>query len=167
MVEITRTFVNALPYVIRAKIRGFARRSVFAYAIASALIAYAIHTPSLKSIATVEYFRTWVIYFLLICTVALTMNLISAVIQSRRLIPRQVTFKQEAITITHRGNTECKTWDWIIAAEELGDSFPFVVQRFPRLELFLSKKRLSEDEYRSLRAWLVEHGKLPPRTRAA
>jgi hypothetical protein len=78
-----------------------------------------------------------------------------------------VTFKEEAIIIIHRGEIETGTWDWIIAAEESADFFAFMVQRFPRLELFLRKKQLDEGEYQALRAWLVEHGKLPAETRAA
>ena len=165
--EITKTFVNALPYVLRAKIRAFFRRSVFRYAIATALIAYAINFSSIKSIAGIEFLKIWMIYLLGICAVALILILISAVVQSRRLVPRQVTFKEEAIIVTHRGETETKTWDWIIAAEETVDFFAFIVQKIPRLELFLRKKQLDDDEYQSLRAWLVEHGKLPTETRAA
>jgi hypothetical protein len=166
-VEITKTFVNALPYVFRAKIRAFFRRSVFRYAFATALIAYALNFPSIKSIVSIEFVKIWAIYFLGICAIALILLLISAVVQSRRLVPRQVTFKEEAIIVSHGGETETKTWDWIIAAEESADFFAFMVQRHPRLELFISKKQLDSDEYQFLRAWLVEHGKLPTETRAA
>ena len=159
--EITKTFVNSLPNVLRAKLRGFLRRSIFRYAFASALIAYALHIPNIKSIASVEFLKIWFIYFFGICSFALTLILISAIVQSRRLTPRQVTFKEGAIIVSQGDKTETKTWDWIITAEELFGTIAFMVQKRPRVELFIRKKQLDDYEYKILRAWLAEHGKLP------
>jgi len=167
MVEITKAFVNSLRYVLRAKMRQFLRRSVFAYALAAALIAYGLNSPSIKSIASFEFLKIWITYSLGICAVALMLILISALVQSRRIVPHHVTFKEEAIIVTYRGETQTRTWDWIIAAEETSDFFAFVIRKRPRLELFLGKKCLDSDEHQSLRTWLVQHGKLPTAARVA
>jgi hypothetical protein len=166
-VDVTKSFVNAFPYVLRAKLRGFFRRSLYRYAIAAALLAYALNIANIKAAAIIDFVRIWAIYFLGICAVALVLIVFSTRIQSRRLVPQEVTFREDAIIVTHRGQTETRTWDWIIHAEESRESFAFLVQERPRLELFLGKRHLTEDEYRSLRTWLVEHGKLLPDTRAA
>jgi hypothetical protein len=158
--EITKTFANALPFVIRAKLRGFLRRSIFRYAIAAAILAYALNISSIKSIASIEFLKIWGIYLLGICAFVLILLLVSAVIQSRQLVPQQVTFIEDAIIVSQGGQTETKEWDWIIAAQETVDSLVFLIQKRPRLELFIGKKQLNDDEYQVLLTWLVEHGKL-------
>jgi hypothetical protein len=167
MVEIHTTLVNAFPFVLRAKMRGFFRRSVYRYALATAMLAYALHFPNIKSIATVEFAAIWAAYFGGICGVVLVLILISAAIQSRHLDLRSVTFKEDAIIVSQGGATETKSWDWIIRAEDLADCFALLVQRRPRLEAFISKKHLSDEETRMLKEWLVEHTKLPSKRGAA
>lgn len=157
---ITKIFVNTLHYVLRAKMRVFVRRSVFRYAIASAVIAYTVHFLSIRSIVIIEFAKIWVVYFIGISAVALVLILISAITQSRRLIPRQVTFKEEGIIVSQGGATEIRTWDWIISAEENSDFFAFLLQKRPRLEIFLSKDNLEDHESQFLRDWLIKHEKL-------
>ena len=158
--EITKTFTNALPFVIRAKMRGFFRRSVYRYIFAAWLVTYAFSFQSLKSVVSIEFLKVWSFYSVVICGLAIIIILISAAIQSRRLDPRQITFREDAITITDASAVKTNTWGWVIHAEELDDCFALLIQKSPRHELFISKKSLGEGEYKQLRAWLAKHDKL-------
>jgi hypothetical protein len=158
--EITKTFVNSFGSVLLAKIRNFMRRSIFLYALATALITFGLHFSSIDSISSIEFIRIWGTYFLGIVFITLIFILISAIIQSRRIFPRKLTFREEELILSQGGTTEIKSWDWIISAEEKPRFFAFLVQKRPRLEMFLSKDKLEYQEGQLLREWLIKHEKL-------
>ena len=158
--KITKTFVNAFPYVFRAKMRAFFSRSIFRYALGSLLIALAFHFTSLISILSFEFLKIWGLYLFGICIFVIMLLLISTYFQSRRHNPQEVTFTEESIVTKQNEQTVTKSWDWIIAAQETAEFFAFLVQKRPRLELFIDKDQLNDDEYQELRGWLVKNGKL-------
>ena len=157
--EITKTFGNTFSDMMRAKVRWFLRRSVLRYAIAVALITYGLHgrDTSMEPLAVV---LKGLAYFIALLAVVLVLHVVAAAIQSRRMTPRIVTFSEDAVVVNHKGESITRDWDWIIAAEESPTVIALLVQKMPRLELYLPKTKLNENEYHVLRGWLVSHGKL-------
>ena len=147
--------------MIRGKLRGFLHRSVYRYAIGVALITYALHandselSVSEKLVAGFEYFGA-------LCLGVLLLLFATAIIQSRKMTPQMITFKEQNLVVEHQGELSFRDWDWIISARESPAFISLLVQKRPRFELYLPKSRLNENEYAVLRGWLVSHGKLPP-----
>jgi hypothetical protein len=158
--EITKTFVNAFGPVLLAKIRNFLRRSIFIYALGTALITFGLHFSIIRPTINFEFVKIWGTYFLGIVGLALTLIFISAIIQSRRIIPKQVTFREEELLLSQGESREIKSWDWIISAEEKKKFFAFLIQKRPRLEIFLMKEKLEDHEEQLIRKLLIHHGKL-------
>lgn len=156
--EITKTFANAFPYMMRAKLRWFFRRSLFRYAIATALITYGLHGIN-ASLKPSEIAMRGLLYFVILCFAVLALHVVTAWIQSRRITPRTVVFTEDTVVVDFKGESVDRGWDWIIAAEESPTVISLLVQKLPRLELYLHKASLDDDEYRTLREWLVLHGK--------
>jgi hypothetical protein len=85
-----------------------------------------------------------------------------ALTQSRKISPRTITFTEQSLVVNHKGEMATRGWDWIISAAESPTIISLLVQKIPRLELYLPKAKLTENEYTVLRGWLSSHGKLPP-----
>lgn len=158
--EITKTFANTFYDMMRAKMRWFLRRSLFRYAIAIALITLGIHGSD-ATLGFGDKVTRGIIYFVALCVGVFVLHIVVAAIQSRRIAPRTITFTENNLIVKHKGGSAHCGWDWIIAAEESSTTIALLVQRLPRLELYLPKSKLSEVECRVLRGWLVSHGKLP------
>lgn len=164
--EITKTFANTFSDMMRAKIRLFLRRSVFRYAIAVALITYGLHGRD-ASIEPLSVVFKGLTYFMALCAGVLMLQVVAATVQSRRIAPRTVTFTESEVIVNHNGETVTRNWDWIIAAEDSQTVIALLVQKMPRLELYLPKTKLDQNEYNILRSWLVAHGKLSPNKHVA
>ena len=159
--EITKTFGNTLRDMMRAKLRVFVRRSVYRYAISIALITMAMHGAD-QTLTTWDKLSRGLIYFAALCFAIVLLYLISALLQSRRFTPRTVTFTESTLIVDQNGESACHDWGWIISADESSTTISMLIQKLPRLELYLSKHKLDDTEYETLRAWLVSHGKLAP-----
>ena len=156
--EITKTFANTFPHMMRAKLKWFLRRSVLRYAIATALITYGLHGIN-ASLEPREIAMRGLLYFAILCFAVLVLHVVTAWIQSRRITPRTVTFTADSVVVNYKGESVDRGWDWIIAAAESPAVISLLVQKLPRLELYLHKASLDDDEYRTLHEWLVLHGK--------
>ncbi len=164
--EITKTFANTFSDMMRAKLRRFLRRSVFRYAIAVVLITYGLHGRD-TALEPISVAWKGLTYFIALCAGVLMLHVVAATIQSRRIAPRTVTFKDNELIIKHKGETVTRDWDWIIAAEDSPKVIALLVRKLPRLELYLPKTKLDRNEYNILRNWLVSHGKLGPENNVA
>ncbi len=164
--EITKTFVNKFRFVMRAKVRWFLRRSIFRYATAVALMTYGIHGHK-TSIEPMDMAWKGLRYFAALCAAVLTLHIIAAAVQSRRVDQRTVTFTEDDVIVDHNGEIVRQDWDWILSAEDSPRMISFLVQESPRLELYLPKTELEDDEYDALRGWLVSHGKLDAKNNVA
>jgi hypothetical protein len=164
--EITKTFSNTFGDMMRAKIRWFLRRSVLRYAVAVALITYGLHGRDTSLGPFVLVFKAST-YFIALCAGVLVLHVVAAAIQSRRFVPRTVTFTENEVIVKHRGEIVTRNWDWIIAAEDSQRVIALLVHKMPRLELYLPKAKLDQNEYKVLRGWLVAHGKLSPKANVA
>ncbi|MCP3924575.1 MAG: hypothetical protein GY714_18530 [Desulfobacterales bacterium] len=56
--------------------------------------------------------------------------------------------------------TATHSWDWILSAEESQVYISLLIRKRPFYELYLSKSKLNEVEYQTLRDWLIRHDKL-------
>ncbi len=99
------------------------------------------------------------VYFAILSIAVLVLHVVTAWVQSRRITPRTVTFTEDSVVVDFKGESVDRGWDWIIAAEESPTLISLLVQKLPRLELYLHKATLDDDEYRTLHEWLVLHGK--------
>lgn len=159
--EITKTFANTFRDMMRAKLRWFFRRSLYRYAIAVALITFGLHGGD-PALTLTEKLMRGIIYFVALCAAVLVLHVFAASIQSRRLAPRTITFTKDNVTVNHKGESVDRGWSWILAANESSTLISLLVQKMPRLELYLPKAKLNDTELQVLRSWLVSHGKLPP-----
>jgi len=159
--EVTKTFARTFRDLMRAKLRSFARCSFYRYAVGVAIITVSVHgsDPALTSAAKLT---RGLIYFAALCLCVVLLYVISATIQSRRITPRMITFTKERLVVAYKGNSTDHDWNWIISASESSTAISLLVQKIPRLELYLPKTKLNESEYDNLRGWLVTHGKLQP-----
>lgn len=157
--EITRTFANTYGDMMRAKMRLFFRRSVYRYAIAVALITFGLHAKD-PALTSADKLIRGVGYFFALCLFVLSIYAVVALAQSRRITPRTITFTGTRLIVNHNGELSDHGWDWIISAGESPRLISLLVQRMPRLELYLPKRQLNKIEYDVLRSWLVLHGKL-------
>ena len=157
--EITKTFANTFPHMMRAKLKWFFRRSLLRYAIATALITYGLHGVN-ASLQPREIAVRGLVYFAILCFAVLVLHVVTAWMQSRRITPRTVTFTEDSVVVDFQGESVDRGWDWIIAAEESPTLIALLVQKLPRRELYLQKASLDDDEYRTVHEWLVLHGKI-------
>lgn len=157
--EITLVFGATFADMMRAKLRHFFRRSLLRYAVGAALIAFGLHGLAGKA-SQAEIAVRGIVYFLLLCAGVLVLHVIAAFVQSRRQTPRQVTFSESDIVVTQQGETVRHGWPWILAAQESNNMLALQIQRSPPRELFLPKSKLPNNDYQTLRGWLVAHGKL-------
>lgn len=167
--EVTKTFANTLHYVILAKVRWFLRRSLYRYAISTAAIAYGLHwlhVGHAPSIASLPFLKLWGEFFTLVLAAGFVLQALAVSIQSARHIPRHITFREDEIVVVHRGLTQATDWNWIGSAEESSNLLVLSVRKFPRLELFLPKTKLTADELSFLREQLVAHNKLASNAKA-
>ena len=102
------------------------------------------------------------IYFAALCLGVLLLYAVSASIQSRRFTPRTITFTKDTIVVNRNGELASHDWNWIISADESPTVISLLVQKMPRLELYLPKRTLNDNEYDTLHGWLVANGKLSP-----
>jgi hypothetical protein len=159
--EITKTFVNTFDHMMRAKLRWFFRRSLRRYAIAVALITYALHADD-PALTTMGIVTRGFAYFLALCVGVLGLHVVLAYLQSRKVAQRTITFTEQNLIVDHKGQSSTRDWDWIISADESTTLISLLVRRMPRLELYMPKTKLDDNEYAVLHGWLVSHGKLPP-----
>ena len=159
--EITKTFANTFSDMMRAKIRWFFRRSLYRYAIAVALITYGLHGSN-PYLTTTDKLALGLGYFVALSLAVLLLHVVIALTQSRKLTLRTITFTDKSLIVKHKGEMATCGWDWIISAGESPTLISLLVQKRPRLELYLPKTKLTGSEYTVLRRWLSTHGKLPP-----
>lgn len=164
--EITKTFANTFGDMMRAKLRWFVRRSLYRYAIAVVLITYGLHGSN-PNLTTTDKLARGLAYFVAICLAVLLLHVVMALSQSRKITPRTITFTEQSLVVNHKGETATRGWNWISSAGESPTLISLLVQKMPRLELYLPKAKLTENEYTVLRGWLSSHGKLPPRVNVA
>lgn len=157
--EITKTFVGTYSYMLFAKLRRFFRHSVYRYAVGVALATYAVHSHE-ASMGTGAIVLRGLFYFLALCLFVLALLVISAGIQWRRFAPLSVTFKEDDIVVNQDGKISARGWAYVISAKDAPETISLVVHKFPHLELFLSKPKMSEQECKVLLDWLGRHGKL-------
>jgi hypothetical protein len=144
--------------MMRAKLKWFFRRSLLRYAIATALVTYGMHGIN-ASLQPRGMAVRGLVYFAILCFAVLVLLVMTAWMQSRRITPRTVTFTEDSVVVDFKGESVNRGWDWIIAAEESPTLISLLVQKLPRLELYLHKASLDDDEYRTLHEWRVLHGK--------
>jgi hypothetical protein len=157
--EIRKTFANSFHDMMRAKWRWFLRRSILRYAIAIALITYGLHGTD-ANLTSAEVVTRGVLYFVILCVAVMMIHVVAAWIQSRRVTPRTVTFTEQDVVVEYKGKSVSRGWDWIVSAHESPALISLLVQKSPRLELYLRRTELDEHEYSTIRSWLTSHGKL-------
>ncbi|MCA9192608.1 MAG: hypothetical protein KDB03_12625 [Planctomycetales bacterium] len=159
--EIRIVFANTFHNMMRAKLRWFFRRSLYRYAFAVALITYSIHGGNPRLTTTDVIVRGFG-YFAALCLAVLVLHTVLALIQSRRIIPRTITFTEQNLSMERNGKLVTQSWNWIISAKESPTLISLLVQKMPRLELYVAKDMLTENEYTVFRNLLSSNGKLPP-----
>lgn len=157
--EIRKTFANSFHDMMRAKWRWFLRRSLLRYALAIALITYGLHGTD-ANLTSAEVVTRGFLYFVILCVAVMMVHVVAAWMQSRRITPRTVIFTEQDVVVEYQGETVSRGWDWIISADESPSVISLLVQRSPRLELYLPRTKLDEHEYTVLHGWLVSHSKL-------
>ena len=146
--------MNAFPFVLRAKLRWFVRRSLLLYAVASVGIAMGVEVLAGDGLVLEAVLDRWLQVYVIVFVAALLTHVVMAKVQSARLVPRQVSFREDEIVVTRAGTTERLGWDWILAAGESRRLFVFRVRNPSVLELFLAKDALTDEEADCLRGWL-------------
>jgi hypothetical protein len=157
--EIRKTFANSFHDMMRAKWRWFLRRSLLRYALAIALITYGLHGTD-ANLTSAEVVTRGFLYFVILCVAVMMVHVVAAWMQSRRITPRTVIFTEQDVVVEYQGESVSRGWDWIISADESPSVISLLVQRSPRLELYLSRTKLDEHEYTVLHGWLASHRKL-------
>lgn len=135
---------------------------MYKYAIAVALITYGLHGKD-PDLTTADKLTRGLAYFLALCLGVLVLHFVMALMLSRKITPRTITFTEHNLVVNHKGELSTRGWDWIISAGETSSIISLLVQKLPRLELYLPKAKLTDIEYTVLREWLIAHGKLPPK----
>ena len=162
VMEVTLVFRGSFATMMRAKWRYFRRRSVWRYAIASALLGLGVSFMMRDHFDLQIFFLTWLTSIISLCGLIWLFHLISAVIQTRPALNRIVTFTENAIHVTHNSKTIATDWNWIISAEDERDILTLLISKWPRRELYVNRHFLEEEAYHVLYKWLVQHGKLRP-----
>lgn len=165
---ISKTFTNSFHSIFLAKMRGFWRRSIFRYLLAAVMLSYSryllisLNSDSLGSerLSTADIILEGFIGFILLSSIVILLMIVAAKIQSKRLQPITITFKEDELVITRKGETVQHDWDWIISAENTRDLFTFLIEQRPRYEVFLAKSKLTGAELEKIQSWLISHGKL-------
>ena len=161
--KITQTFGSTFSYMMRAKLRNFARRSVYRYAAGIMLITFGMHRAN-QSLSTLETLSRGALCFGALLLIVFLVYCIYSIVQSRRFPLRTVTFTETTITVLQGGNTTSCDWGWVISADESSAIISMLIQQSPRTEIYLPKNKLGETKFTTLRKWLIAHGKLPPDT---
>ena len=163
--EITQTFGSTFSYMLRAKMRNFARRSWYRYAAGIALVTYGIHRAD-PSLSNFDKLSHGVLYFALLCIFVFLVYCVYAAVQSRRFPVRTVTFTDTTITVVQDGNATTRDWDWVISADESSTIISMLIHQSPRTEGYLPKHKIGETDFHTFRNWLVSNGKLASNTDA-
>lgn len=158
-VEIKRVFTPTFTSVLISKYRTFLRRSVWLYAISTAMIAYGLHGYDPR-FTTIDVVLRWLIYFGGVCCIVLLLYPVPAAIAPRFVRPYVVVFRENDLCSLYKGKSIADSWDWIISAKDEPLMISLRIRKFPPLELYISKRNIIEDEYRTLIKWLVAHRKL-------
>jgi hypothetical protein len=151
--QIRRRFASSYKYLLQAKLRNFWRRSLWQYALGSALL------TGVKPELVGNYLVTFFVIFLALCLLSLSLIVVSSRMQEKRVIfDADVEFKADHIQIEHRNKTlvETKDWRWILAVEETPAYFYLTIEKQPRLELIVDKAALTPVETDTLRNWLAQ-----------
>lgn len=157
--EIIRLFKSTFIVAWVTKCRNFFRRSIFLYAFATMLITYGLHASD-DSISSMEMFVRGGIYFCFLCLTVLLLLAIFAAIQTRRIKPVLVKFRENDLIAIYKDNIIARSWDWIVSAHSEPPYYWIKTRKFPSVFLVLSKDKLSEDENEMLQTWLLAHQKL-------
>mgnify|MGYP005999327773 FL=1 len=167
---ISKTFTNSFHSIFLAKMRGFWRRSISRYLLAAAMFSYGryllnnINSDFLDStrLSTAEIILEGFIGFTLLFFIVILLMIITAKIQSIRLQPITIAFKEDELIITRKGKAVQHDWDWITSAESTQGMLAFLIEQRPRYEIFLAKSKLTDAELEQIQSWLILHGKLAP-----
>lgn len=157
--EIIRVFQSSVIVTLVTKCRTFFRRSIFLYAFATVLITYGLHASD-DSISTMELFVRGGYYFCILCLTVLLLLPIFAAIQTRRIGPVLVKFRENDLIAIYKDNIIARSWDWIVSAHNEPPYYWIKTRKFPSVFLILSKDKLNEDENEMLQTWLLAHRKL-------
>ncbi len=148
-----------------AKVRWFVRRSIYRYFIAVVMFSFGRHLLD-TTINSVDIVIEGVLGFILLCFSILLIQIVAARMQSKRIKPTKVIFKEDELTVTQFGKTTNRGWDWIISAEDTPSVFALLIQKKPIFEIYLPKSELTGNEQKTLLNWLIKHDKLSIRGKA-
>lgn len=159
--QITRTFRYTYKTILHAKLRNFAKKSMWKYLLTSLFIAYG-SSGYFGNLFGSFINRFWILFISLILLSAALIAVSCYILYvKKRQDNMDITFKENKIEVnwTFKGIKETKGWDWVKGFEQVNNICYFDLDVWPKNVLMIDQRKLSAAEIQTLRRWLEKNGK--------